>query len=165
MRLVFDSPAHSPCEPVTDQAAPPFPLQPNPLAEATERPTNCLVYQRPHPLIAGLPCSSVIEYFEAPAMLLNEFHRVLKSHGKLIVSLPNRQALVRIFENSAFRLTGWPPYLALVRHQYGYREACSLLNAEGFKVNRVEAGGLGIGAWFDRLRCWGPLLFISAEKR
>ena len=120
----------------------------------------------------GIFCSSVIEYNNSPELVLCEFWRVLKPGGHLIMSLPNRLALIRRFEALSFflskRLFGrpCPHYLLFVKNQYDVQQAVNLIAESNFTLNHLELGGSGIGpACLDHRRYWGPLIFIAATKK
>jgi 2-polyprenyl-3-methyl-5-hydroxy-6-metoxy-1,4-benzoquinol methylase len=118
----------------------------------------------------GVLCSSVLEYLDEPNRALREFWRVTKAGGSLIVTLPNRRALVRKAERlllgvtSAFRRS-YPRYLAHVKREWARREAVALVTHAGFEVRAVAVGGLGWGpGWLGRQTFWGTLLFILATR-
>ena len=114
----------------------------------------------------GILCSSVLEYIGSVDQTLTEFRRILKPAGLLIVTVPNRHALIRLFQNLSFGLSGLPNYLSIVRHQFSFFEAVKLFEKSGFESIRMEYGGLGIcGRRLDNRSWWGPLMFFSCLKR
>jgi len=118
----------------------------------------------------GVLCSSLLEYLDEPGQVLTEFWRVTKAGGTLIVTLPNRRALVRKAERLLFGLTSafrrsYPPYLAHVKVEWDRREAIALLGNAGYEARSVTPGGLGYApSWLGHQTFWGPLLFISAIR-
>jgi ubiquinone/menaquinone biosynthesis C-methylase UbiE/glycosyltransferase involved in cell wall biosynthesis len=120
----------------------------------------------------GILCSSVLEYLDKPEAVLQEFNRLLKPGGFLVVSLPNRAAWLRRAQNVCFRISSrllqyaWPVYLRLVRHQYVGSEACRMLQTAGFQVVGIHYGGSGIkGINLDPFAFWGPLMFLESVKQ
>jgi 2-polyprenyl-3-methyl-5-hydroxy-6-metoxy-1,4-benzoquinol methylase len=118
----------------------------------------------------GVLCSSVLEYLDEPTRLLDEFWRVTRPGGSLIVTLPNRWALVRKAQHFLLAVTSalrhpYPRYLEHVKGEWTAREAIALLSKAGFDVRSVAIGGLGWGpSWLDRQALWGTLLFILATR-
>jgi 2-polyprenyl-6-hydroxyphenyl methylase/3-demethylubiquinone-9 3-methyltransferase len=120
----------------------------------------------------GVLCSSVLEYLEEPVRVLDEFWRVTRAGGTLIVTLPNRRALVRLAQRIVYTVTGatirrpYPEYVSHVKGFWTRAEAVTLLKAAGYEVRTVSVGGLGWGPqWLDRQVFWGPLLFVFATRR
>src|SRR6202166_3543070 len=69
----------------------------------------------------GVLCSSVLEYVADPRACLGEFARVLKPGGLLVVSVPNRNSLVRRMQLASYYLGGrlgqsWCKFLEYSRH-------------------------------------------------
>jgi len=65
-----------------------------------------------------LICSSVLEYVDDYPAALVQFGRLLKAHGRLIVSVPNADALYRMGERLFRRLHWRDSYLRYQRHQF-----------------------------------------------
>jgi ubiquinone/menaquinone biosynthesis C-methylase UbiE len=119
----------------------------------------------------GILCSSVLEYVDRPDLVAAEFARLLKPGGKLVLSLPNRFAWMRLLQKGQYRLTGVcggqprPAYLGLVKNQYTPGLARRLIAGAGLTLERMTCGGSGLfRGWVDRLPVWGPLLFLECRK-
>jgi 2-polyprenyl-6-hydroxyphenyl methylase/3-demethylubiquinone-9 3-methyltransferase len=120
----------------------------------------------------GVLCSSVLEYLDEPTRVLDEFWRITRPGGALIVTLPNPGALVRRAQRIALAATrtmlvkAYPEYLSHVRCMWTRTEAIALVSAAGYEVRTVSIGGLGWGPEsLDRRAFWGPLFFILARRR
>jgi SAM-dependent methyltransferase len=61
-------------------------------------------------------CSQMLEHVQKPEEILNEIRRILKSDGKLFVSVPNRFCFRETHNASAF--LHWLPYRFWVKHVY-----------------------------------------------
>ena len=118
----------------------------------------------------GIICSSVIEYVADPLRALHEFRRVLRPGGSLVISVPNRQSLLRIAQKVCFRISGRfssvarPGYLRFSRHAYDSESAAKCLREQGFEVLRRVL----IGSTFDfldQLRLVGSLIFLFARNK
>jgi 2-polyprenyl-3-methyl-5-hydroxy-6-metoxy-1,4-benzoquinol methylase len=117
----------------------------------------------------GILCSSVLEYVEAPRACLNEFARVLKRGGLLLVSVPNRKSLVRRVQVGCHRwgsLVGidWVKFLKYSHQEFSPLEFEHLLKEAGFSVKKQVSFGSPLPALAQRSRTWGPLLMFVAEK-
>jgi SAM-dependent methyltransferase len=100
----------------------------------------------------GILCSSVLEYLPDPERCLAEFARVLRSDGRLIVTVPNRNSLIRRGHKllrRAGRLVGrqWFKYLAYSHNDYIARDFGELLKDFGFLTNRM----IPFGVWGESL--------------
>jgi 2-polyprenyl-3-methyl-5-hydroxy-6-metoxy-1,4-benzoquinol methylase len=117
----------------------------------------------------GVLCSSVLEYVPDPSACLAEFARVLKPGGLLLVSVPNRNSVVRRFQIAGHRLGGllgqsWCKFLDYSRHQYSTSEFGRLLAQAGFSGEKLVPFGSPIPGLAQRSRHWAPLLMFVARK-
>jgi 2-polyprenyl-3-methyl-5-hydroxy-6-metoxy-1,4-benzoquinol methylase len=87
--------------------------------------------------IDGIVCSSVLEYLDDTAKAIEEFARILKPNGILVISVPNKASLLRRLQRLSFSLTRglklspWPPYLALSRHEFTQESLSAALGEYG----------------------------------
>ena len=119
--------------------------------------------------VDGVLCSSVLEYVPDPSACLAEFARVLKPGGLLVVSVPNRNSLVRRLQLACHyfggRLgQGWCKFLDYSRHQYSPREFARLLAQSGFAGQKIVPFGGPVPRLAQRSRSWAPLLMFVAQK-
>lgn len=118
----------------------------------------------------GIVCSSVLEYLDFPFQALDEFYRVLKPGGVLVVSIPNRKSLVRrvlkviYFLTTWLGLRPWPEYLALSRNAYACGEFWRALETRGFVISHVEHFS-GIFPWVLKRMGASALLIFVARRR
>jgi 2-polyprenyl-6-hydroxyphenyl methylase/3-demethylubiquinone-9 3-methyltransferase len=117
----------------------------------------------------GILCSSVLEYVSDPSACLNEFSRVLKPGGLLLVSIPNRNSVVRRMQLACHHLSGllgqrWLRFLDYSRHQYSRCEFERLLVCAGFSSEQFVPFGSPLPRLAQRSRHWAPLLMFVAEK-
>jgi len=117
----------------------------------------------------GILCSSVLEYVSDPSVCLLEFARVLKPGGLLLVSVPNRNSVVRRLQLACHRLgsvlgRGWCRFLDYSRHQYSKPEFERLLLQAGFSGEKLVPFGSPLPGLAQRSRHWAPLLMFVAEK-
>jgi len=117
----------------------------------------------------GVVCLSVIEYLERPSDTLREFHRLLKPDGYLIISVPNRYALFRMFERFLLGLrliwTSRQRYLEYSKHWYSKSEIMNLLNANGFNFQKFRYAGMPLPIILDNTVLTGSLIFVLAKKQ
>lgn len=118
----------------------------------------------------GVICSSVLEYLDEPQACLKEIARVLKPSGVLIISVPNRQSLLR----KALKLTHWisnrlfskpcPYYIGFSVNEYTWADFLPCLESNGLKYNSYDYYcPIGLDGLF---RTWtGSLLVCSAIKQ
>jgi len=102
----------------------------------------------PNESLDGIVCSSVLEYLPDPAGCLAEFARVLRSDGRLFVTVPNRSSLIRrlhILIRSVGRLIGkqWFKYLDYSNNAYTETSFRKLLEDRGFLTERM----IPFGVW------------------
>jgi 2-polyprenyl-6-hydroxyphenyl methylase/3-demethylubiquinone-9 3-methyltransferase len=120
-------------------------------------------------LLDGVLCSSVLEYVSDPVACLSEFARVLKPGGLLLVSIPNRNSVVRRAQAACHRLggfmgQGWAKFMDYSRHEYSSREFEQLLSHTGFTSEKVVTFGSPLPRLAQRSRNWAPLLMFVAQK-
>lgn len=118
----------------------------------------------------GVLCASVLEYVGEPERCLAEFRRVLKPGGLLLVSLPNRQSLLRKFYKTLYPLSlkvkGRPilRYLKYSVFETSIEDADALLKRHGFTVQAHSFGGSPLPRLLDGSRNFGTLLNILARR-
>lgn len=118
----------------------------------------------------AIVCSSVLEYVADPSRVLGEFARVLRPFGKLIVSVPNRRALLRRLQKMAYWSTGRcglkprPRYIGLSRHAYTQQEFGRLLTASSLEPRAWRYYGPGLPGALSDTRCAGTLLVAACVK-
>lgn len=117
----------------------------------------------------GVLCSSVLEYVPDPRACLGEFARVLRPGGLLVVSVPNRNSLVRRMQLASYYLgdrlgQSWCKFLEYSRHQYSAREFAWLLAQSGFAGRKLVPFGGPLPRLAQHSRRWAPLLMFVAQK-
>ncbi len=117
----------------------------------------------------GVLCSSVLEYVPDPCACLTEFARVLKPGGLLLVSVPNRNSLVRRMQLACHYFgglvgQGWCKFLDYSCHQYSTREFELLLARTGFGGRKIVPFGGPVPGLAQRSSRWAPLLMFVAQK-
>jgi len=117
----------------------------------------------------GILCSSVLEYVSDPAACLAEFRRVLRPGGLLLVSVANRNSLVRKLQVSAYRLgplvgQRWCAFLNYSHNDYTAAEFRVLLEKQGFATKKVIPFGSPIPHWLQRREFGGSLLAFRALR-
>jgi 2-polyprenyl-3-methyl-5-hydroxy-6-metoxy-1,4-benzoquinol methylase len=117
----------------------------------------------------GVLCSSVLEYVPDPSACLAEFARVLKPGGLLLVSVPNRNSVVRRMQLACHclgHLLGqrWCEFLDYSRHHYSRTEFERLLAKAGLSGGRFVPFGSPLPGLAQRSRHWAPLLMFVAQK-
>jgi 2-polyprenyl-3-methyl-5-hydroxy-6-metoxy-1,4-benzoquinol methylase len=116
----------------------------------------------------GILCSSVLEYVADPKACLKEFARVLKPGGLLLISVPNRNSVVRQVQLACHHFGGvfgrhWCKFLDYSRHQYSLPEFERLLGQAGFASQKVVPFGGPLHGLAQRNRIWAPLLMFLAS--
>ena len=115
----------------------------------------------------GVLCSSTLEYVLDPFAALRELHRVLRSDGLLLVSVPNAHPIARWPLLGLYWLTKYfgPrqfPFLDHSRHSYLESRFRDLLRKCGFRTEAVRTwGGL---YWPYPILGIGTLLMFRATK-
>lgn len=78
--------------------------------------------------------SSLLEYMDDMAQLLRQANGLLQPGGLLIVSIPNSTSVYRRVEQTVFRLTGRPRYVAYIRNRPHKAAFNQQLSDAGFMV-------------------------------
>jgi SAM-dependent methyltransferase len=117
----------------------------------------------------GILCSSVLEYVPDPAACLTEFSRVLRPGGLLVVSVANRNSLVRKAQVATHRLgrrlrQRWCAFLDYSHHEYAAAGFRTLLKEHGFSAGNVIPFGSPIPHWLQRREFGGSLLAFCAVR-
>jgi 2-polyprenyl-6-hydroxyphenyl methylase/3-demethylubiquinone-9 3-methyltransferase len=117
----------------------------------------------------GILCSSVLEYVPDASACLAEFARVLRPGGLLIVSVANRNSLVRRAQVGTHRLgrllrQRWCAFLDYSRNEYVAAGFRVLLREHGFATSNVVPFGSPIPRWLQRREFGGSLLAFCATR-
>jgi 2-polyprenyl-3-methyl-5-hydroxy-6-metoxy-1,4-benzoquinol methylase len=117
----------------------------------------------------GILCSSVLEYVYDPAACLAEFARVLRPGGLLVVSVANRNSLVRRAQVGTHRLgrllrQRWFAFLDYSHNEYVVTGFRVLLKEHGFATGKVIPFGSPIPRWLERREFGGSLLAFCAVR-
>jgi SAM-dependent methyltransferase len=117
----------------------------------------------------GIICSSVLEYVPDPPACLAEFARVLRPGGLLIVSVANRNSLVRRAQLGTHRLgrllgRRWCAFLDYSHNEYAAADFRLLLKEQRFATTKVIPFGSPIPRWLQRLEFVGSLLAFRAVR-
>jgi 2-polyprenyl-3-methyl-5-hydroxy-6-metoxy-1,4-benzoquinol methylase len=117
----------------------------------------------------GILCSSVLEYVPDPAACLAEFARVVRPGGLVVVSVANRNSLVRKAQLAAHRLgrilgQRWCAFLDYSHNDYAAAGFRRVLNEHGFTPGKVIPFGSPIPHWLQRQEFGGSLLAFSAVR-
>jgi len=117
----------------------------------------------------GVLCSSVLEYVDDPRACLAELARVLRTDGLLLLSVPNRESVIRRAQVACYRFgarTGqnWFLFVRHSRHEYSVGEFTRLLSESGLVAEKVLAFGSPLPRPVQRLRRAGSLLMFMARK-
>jgi ubiquinone/menaquinone biosynthesis C-methylase UbiE len=75
-----------------------------------------------HEKVDLIICSSVLEYLDSFERSLKLLSSLMKKHGILIFSMPNRSSLYRRIEPTIFKFTGYPRYYEYVKNIYTFAE-------------------------------------------
>lgn len=89
---------------------------------------------RPAARYDAIISSSVLEYVENMTDVLNQFKRVLKPGGTLIISMPNSHSFYRKAERIAFQVSGRPRYYRHVHHVVSSDTMSDLLSEAGLQI-------------------------------
>jgi 2-polyprenyl-6-hydroxyphenyl methylase/3-demethylubiquinone-9 3-methyltransferase len=117
----------------------------------------------------GILCSSVLEYMPDPNACLAEFARVLRLGGRLLVSVPNRNSVVRRSQTAWHKIGGWlgqtwVPYLKYSCNQYSVDEFKGALITHGFSVGKIVPFGVPLPLRLRRRRFLQSLLMFTAKR-
>lgn len=117
----------------------------------------------------GILCSSVLEYVTDPAVCLTEFARVVRPGGLLVVSVANRNSVVRWAQLGTHRLgrlfrRQWWAFLDHSHHQFTASGFRVMLKEHGFATSKVIPFGSPIPEWFQRHQFGGSLLAFCAVR-
>jgi ubiquinone/menaquinone biosynthesis C-methylase UbiE len=122
-------------------------------------------------VLDGVLCSSVLEYVTDPARCLEQFARVLKPGGVLLVSVPNRQSIFRKIQHihycagKRWGRASWSEFMTHSHHEYRVRQFKQELASQGLVTERVLAFGSPLPKWVQRRFWGGSLLMFMARKR
>ena len=116
-------------------------------------------------------CSSVLEYVDDYETVLRQFHFLLKPGGILLLSLPNRHSVYRIFERTLRPfITSPDSYLHHQRHQFDPGGMKPVLASFGYSVVEEKYFSLPLqrfsGILFGRYRGRrvAAMFLITAQK-
>jgi 2-polyprenyl-6-hydroxyphenyl methylase/3-demethylubiquinone-9 3-methyltransferase len=116
-------------------------------------------------------CSSVMEYVDDYETALRQFHSLLKPGGVLLLSLPNRLSLYRIFERTLRRfLASQDSYLRHQRHQFDPGLVKPLLAEFGYSVIEEEYFSLPLQRLSEKFfhsyrgQWMATMFLVTAEK-
>jgi len=117
----------------------------------------------------GILCSSVLEYVPDPAACLAEFARVLRPGGLLVVSVANRNSVVRWAQIATHRLgrllrQRWCAFLEYSHNEYAAADFRALLKLHGFTTLNLIPFGSPIPHWLQRRKFGGSLLAFCAVR-
>ncbi len=120
-------------------------------------------------LLDGILCSSVLEYVPDPAACLTEFARVVRPGGLLVVSVANRNSLVRKAQLATHRLgrilgQRWCAFLDYSHNHYAAAGFRRVLKEHGFAPTKVIPFGSPIPHWLQRQEFGGSLLAFCAVR-
>lgn len=116
----------------------------------------------------GVLCSSVIEYVDDPVKAFGQINRVIKLHGILLISVPNRHSPIRLAQKilksmaQIFDINLYS-YLDFSKNDYSFRGVYQVMQSSGFIVDKIDNFDplfLGILGKF-RL---GSIFVITAHK-
>ena len=116
-------------------------------------------------------CSSVVEYVDDYETVLRQFYAMLKPGGVLLLSLPNRLSVYRIFERTLRRfLTLKDSYLQHQRHQFDTGRVKRLLAEIEYRVVEEEYFSLPLQRFSEKFfrsyrDQWTATMFlVTAQK-
>ncbi len=117
----------------------------------------------------GILCSSVLEYVPDPAACLTEFARVVRPSGLLVVSVANRNSLVRKAQLATHRLgrtlgQRWCAFLDYSHNDYAAGGFHRVLKEHRFTTDKVIPFGSPIPRWLQRREFGGSLLAFCAVR-
>lgn len=106
----------------------------------------------------GVLCSSVLEYLSQPEVAVKEMHRVTRSSGRLLLSVPNSLSIIRALQRFTYTLCSRPAYMEYSRTSFTQRKFTTFLRRNGFSVKATYALGT-TDPIFRRTR-FGPSLLL-----
>lgn len=118
----------------------------------------------------GVLCSSVLEYTASPGKCLAEISRVLRAEGLLLLSIPNRNSLLRklfkLVHRALLVLADRPVfrYLQFSRFEGTIVEVTDLLRPHGLTVLDYNFTGSPLPPILNRQRAFGTLINILARR-
>lgn len=112
----------------------------------------------------GIVCSSVLEYVEDPNKAIEQFYRVLKPGGVLLVSVPDRTSILRNMQKLAYVALKWPAYLGFSKHSYTRKTFSSLLHDNGFTVTSSMRFGPYLPNVISRVGFCSSMIIFRATK-
>jgi predicted SAM-dependent methyltransferase len=97
-------------------------------------------------------CSSVLEYLDDYEQALTQFYGILRKGGRLILSVPNKDAVYRMGER-VFRcvLTSRNSYLKFQRHQFRPASLRSTMERLGYTLVHEQYFALPIQRYSSKL--------------
>jgi ubiquinone/menaquinone biosynthesis C-methylase UbiE len=119
----------------------------------------------------GVICSSVLEYLDEPVKAIRELNRVLKPNGVCLLSVPNKTSWLRRAQSGCFSVTKYlklkpyPTYLTYLQHQFYKQEILTIIEKNGFTVNKLIYGGLGLPGRLNRVPALETMIMLLATKR
>lgn len=116
----------------------------------------------------GVLCSSVIEYIDNPCLALKELIRVTKPGGVLILSVPSKLSLIRLFQKiirKCSKIFGKNRffYLEFSINSYTRRGLFFLLESSGYLVDKIDIFDPILPIFSNRLS-FGSLFVVVAHK-
>ena len=143
---------------------------PGPAPVRYRRVTSIDALPFPSNFFDGVLCSSVLEYLHDPGACIEEFSRVLRSPGALLISVPSARSIPRRILKAVHTGAGrfgcaWPKYLSISKHEYSAGEFRELLQAHGFTTEAFMCCGNRMARWFPTSTLLGSLLVFRATKQ
>ena len=117
----------------------------------------------------GILCSSVLEYVPDADACLTEFARVVRPGGLLVISVANRNSIVRQAQLATHRLgrilgRRWCAFLDYSHNDYVAAAFRRVLKEHGFAPGKVIPFGSPIPHWLQRREFGGSLLAFCAVR-
>jgi 2-polyprenyl-6-hydroxyphenyl methylase/3-demethylubiquinone-9 3-methyltransferase len=117
----------------------------------------------------GILCSSVLEYVPDADACLTEFARVVRPGGLLVISVANRNSIVRQTQLATHRLgrilgRRWCAFLDYSHNDYVAAAFRRVLKEHGFAPGKVIPFGSPIPHWLQRREFGGSLLAFCAVR-
>lgn len=116
-------------------------------------------------------CSSVMEYVDDYETALRQFHSLLMPGGVLLLSLPNRLSIYRLFERTFRRfLASQDSYLRHQRHQFDPGFVKPLLAEFGYRIIEEKYFSLPLQKFSEKIfrsyrgRRMATMFLVTAEK-